>query len=440
MRITTSLVLALFVTPGGAGASEQVPAPPQSGPVALVGGTLHPLSGPTVEDGTILFENGRITALGRGIEIPADAMRIEIPGRHVYPALIESASNLGLVEIGSISATNDFREIGEINPNVRAETAINPDSERLPVTRSNGVGLAVSLPSGGLIPGLGALVELDGWTWEEMTVKAPVCLVVEWPDMSGMTGLTEKKALEQRKKNVRERIEALETAFREARAYLTAKKAAKGGNTPPPATDVRWEAMVPVLERETPVWVRANSLQQITAAVEWSDRVGVRMTLVGGEDAPLAADMLKKRDIPVVVTPVLRLPSRRDEAYDQPLTLPESLRRAGIRFCISGGYSGFGNERNLPYHAAMAAAHGLPKEEALRSVSLYPAEIIGVGERLGSLEPGKDASLIVTDGDPLEITTRVERMFLRGRDIDLGNRQRSLHAKYRERYRQKDGE
>ncbi len=438
-RVTLSVFACIFLFFSAAAASEQIPAPPQSGPVALVGGVLHPVTGPEIQNGTILLDKGRIVALGRDVAIPQDAVRVDISGKHVWPVLIQAVSNLGLVEIGAVTPTVDAQEIGRINPNVRAERAINPDSERFPVTRANGVGLAACLPEGGLIPGQGALIQLDGWTWEDMTVKAPLCLLVEWPYMGGLSALADKKELQKRQAALDEQLRALEEAFREAGAYKTAREAAGKAGAPFHATDLRWEALLPVLSGELPVWVRANSLAQIQAAVEWAGRLNLKMVLLGGEEAPLAVDLLKAHDIPVIFEPVLRLPSRRDAAYDAPLTAPENLRRAGVRFCIAGNDGGYGNERNLPYHAAMAAAYGLPREEALKAVTLYPAQIMGVAERLGSLEPGKDASLIVTDGDPLEIGTPVEKMYLQGRAIGLGSRHKSLYSKYREKYRQKNG-
>ncbi len=427
------LIASYLILPVSVLASAQIPAPPQKAPVALVGGTIHPLTSPDIEGGTILFDRGRIVDLGKEVAIPSDAVVVDIRGRHVYPGLIAAYSILGLVEIDAIRATRDVQEAGRINPNVRAERAINPDSERLPVTRANGIALAAVLPVGGLISGMGALVMLDGWTWEEMTLKAPLCMMVNWPEMGGNTGLAPQKELEKRRENIKKEIEELEKAFGEARAYKAAREAAGMKGVPFHETDVRWEAMLPVLRGELPVWVAANSLQEIEASVEWAERQGVKMVLAGGADAPLAAELLKSRKIPVIVTPVLRLPAREDSDYDEPFTLPAKLFEAGVEFCICGSPSA-GNDRNLPYHAAAAAAFGLPRDEALKSVTIYAAQILGVGDQVGSLEKGKDATLIVTDGDPLEISTQVEKLYIRGRDIDLGNKQKTLYQKYSEKY------
>ena len=433
--LTTFVLFALSVLwPRLSISSMQVPAPPQTQPVALVGATIHPVSGPEIKGGTILFDKGKITGIGAALEVPADAVVVKLDGRHVYPGLIAAGSLTGLVEISSVRATRDFAEIGRINPNVRAERAINPDSEHIPVTRANGVALAAVLPLGGLISGMGALVMLEGWTWEEMTLVAPLCMVLNWPDMPGNTGLLPEKERREREESIKEQVEEIEEAFRSARAYQKAREAEREKGVPLHEKDLRWEALLPVLRGELPVWVIASRLQEIEAAVDWAQRNRIRMVLYGGADAPLAADLLKSKKIPVIVSPVLRLPARRDSDYDEAYRLPALLHEAGVEFCI-GGQPSLGNERNLPYHAAMAAAFGLPKEEALKSLTLHTARILGVGDRLGSLEVGKDATMIVTDGDPLEITTHVEKLYIQGRDVDLNNKQKALYEKYREKYR-----
>ncbi len=435
-------VLTCVLLPGGLVsplfASDQVPAPPQKQPIALVGGTVHTVSGKDLPGATILFDKGKIVAVGRDVEVPADALRIDIRGKHVYPSFIEANSTLGLTEINAVRATRDFAEVGPINPNVRAEVAINPDSEHFPVTRANGVGLAVTHPVGGIIAGRAALIMLDGWTWEEMTLKAPVGMVINWPRMSVISAWWMRQSPEQQRKNIKKNLKTLEKAFEEAKAYLVAREAAAARGDLFHKFDARWEAMIPVLKGELPVFISANDIKQIEAAVDFADRWKLKMVLVGGADADRAIDLLKRKQIPVVVTPVFRLPSRRDDPFDAPFALPAKLYEAGIPFCIAGG-SSMGNERNLPYHAAKAAAYGLPKEEALKAVTLYPAQILGVADRVGSLEVGKDATLFVADGDPLEIPTQVEMLFLQGRRIDLNNKHKMLFHKYREKYRQKKG-
>ena len=429
------LILFSALLPVYLSASLEVPGPEQKQPVALVGGTVHPVSGEPIARGTVLFEKGKITAVGAEVKVPADAIVVDVKGLHVYPGLIEPFSNLGLIEIGSIRATVDDQEIGKINPEVRAEKAINPDSERFPVTRANGVALAAVLPSGGLISGLGAVVRLDGWTWDQMTVKAPLCLLVNWPDMSPPGRGLDKEAREKRARQLKEDLAALEQAFKDARAYKQARAAAGAKGVPAHDLDVRWEALLPVLSGEVPVWVTAERRMEIEAAVDWAQREGLKMVLAGGAEAAECAGLLKANNIPVIAAPVLSLPLRRDSDYDEPFTLPDKLFRAGVEFCIGGRASMNGNERNLPYNAAMAAAFGLPKEEALKAITLYAAKILGIADRAGSLEAGKEATIMVTDGDPLEVTTQVEKLYIQGRPVDLDTRQKALYRKYREKYR-----
>ena len=396
------------------------------------------MSGPVVEGGTVLFVDGEIAAVGRQVELPGDVETIDVTGRRVYPGLIAANSQLGLVEIDAVRASRDFAEVGQIKPNVRAEAAFNPDSELIPVTRADGITAALSVPLGGLIAGTSALMALDGWTWEDMRLKAPVGLHVFWPQMYIDHEPSAGRKPEEQKKARDAVLQKIRAAFAEARAYLKARRAEGEEGIPHHDVDLRWQAMRPVLDGEIPVFVHANGILQIQAAVDWAEEEGVRLVLVGAVDAWRAADLLVEKDIPVIVTGNLHwLPMRRWEAYNTVIANALKLYRAGVRFCIAGEGGSFQApmERTLPFQAAVAAAHGLPKEEALKAVTLYAAQILGVDDRLGSIEVGKDATLIVTDGDPLEIRTRVERMFIRGRDVDLSSRHTQLYDKYRTKYR-----
>lgn len=398
-------------------ASDAIPAPPQSGPVALVNGTIHPVSSEAIENGTLVFENGKITAVGKDVAIPENAERVDLDGRHVYPSLFEAMSDIGLVEIRSVRATLDNNETGSVNPNVKAWVSVNPDSEVIPVTRSNGVLLAVTAPTGGLIAGQAAVLQLDGWTWEDLTLKAPVGLVVDWPTINDPDDTPHK---------------TLDRLFDEARAYAAARKA----NSDAP-TDLRYEALLPVIDRQLPLIVEADQLAEIQSAVAFADKHNVKLVLYGGYDAAQCAHLLTDRDVPVIVGGVYRLPRRRSDPYDAPYTLPERLRAAGVTFCISGA-NRFGslNTRNLPYHAATASAYGLPADEALRAVTLSPAEILGVADRVGSLETGKDATLFIATGNPLETATQVTDAYIQGRKLDLTDRHKQLYEKYRTKYEQ----
>lgn len=409
------LVLVFAVLVGGAAArvsgSPEVPGKAQERAVALKGGTLHPVSGPEIAGGTIVFDAGKIVVLGSDVPVPANADVIDVSGKHVYPGLIEAHTELGLVEIDAVRASRDVAEAGTINPNVKAQVAVNPDSELIPVARSNGVLVAVTTPSGGLISGASAVMQLDGWTWEEMTLKAPSGMHVNWPGDDGLPGLRRVLA--------------------DARAYLAAKNAS-GSSVP--AVDARWEAMASVLEGRTPLVVRADDAPRIESAVAFAAQEGLKLIIFGGYDAPLCAELLKQHEVPVIVAGIYRLPQRESDGYDDAYTVPARLHQAGVRFCISGDESAW-NARNLAYHAATAAAYGLPADEALKAVTLYPAQIFGIDGQLGSLEAGKSATLIVTSGDPLEIATHVERAYIQGRAVDLSDKQKRLWEKYKEKYR-----
>ena len=410
-------------------ASDQIPARKQERPIALVGGTIHTITKGVIEKGTILLDQGKITAIGEEVLIPANAEVIQVEGRHLYPGLISGNTEMGLTEIGEVRATIDVAEVGMINPNVRAEVACNPESELIPVTRANGITLAASVPKGGLIAGTSALLRMDGWTWEEMTMKAPLAQNLYWPTMTTVQAWWMEKSEEEQKKEREKALKEIENAFKEARSYWIAKKAERMKGIPYHKTDMRWEAMIPLFEKEIPLVIWANEIQQIESAVAFAERENLELIIGGGYDSWRVRDLLKKRNIPVLCGGVHRTPSRRWEDYDLPFKVPLKLYEAGIPFCIiTDGWTS--NERNLPYHAAMAAAYGLPKEEALKAITLYPAQIFGVDDRVGSLETGKDATLIVTTGDPLEITTQVEQVYINGKAVSMETRHTRLFRKY----------
>lgn len=419
-------------------ASDQIPGKKQDHPIALVGGTIHTVSGDNIDGGTVLFENGKITAVGVDLKLPEGTEQIYIIDQHVYPGLIAANTVIGLVEISAVRATRDYAEVSDIKPNIRSEVAVNPDSELFPVTRANGITVAHVIPRGGLISGTSALIMMDGWTNEDMTLKAPIGLLINWPDMEIRHGFIDTKKDSEQVKVIEKKINIIHNTFSEARAYLKAKNAEEQKDIPYHASDIRWDAMVPVLNREIPVLIHAPKIRQIRAAINWATEENLKVVLMTGQDAGLAIDLLKEKSIPVILEGILTTPARRWEPYNTPFTTPAKLYEAGIAFCIAGqgGSSEAAHVRTLPYHAAMAAANGLPKAEALKSVTLYPAQILGVEDQLGSIEIGKDATLIVTDGDPLEITTNVNLEFIQGRKIDLTSRHTQLYEKYKTKYKQ----
>jgi imidazolonepropionase-like amidohydrolase len=378
---------------------------------------VHTVSGQTLEAGTILFDQGKITAIGREVPLPEGTEQIAVDGKHIYPGLIDAYTQLGLVEIESVRATIDYREMGQFNPNVKSWVAVNPDSEVIPVTRANGVLLVLSAPVGGLVSGRSAVLQLDGWTYEDLVLKSDIAMHVNWPS---------ERSRESSLKALREFLD-------QARAYRQARQAQPLRQP----MDLRLEAMQPVLDGELPMMVSADELGQIQAAIAFAVEQGVRLIIHGGYDAVECAELLKTHDIPVIVAGTYRLPLRPGDAYDAAYTLPARLQEAGVAYCLaSGGRFSATGVRNLPYHAATAAGFGLPIDEALKAITLYPAKVLGIADRVGSLEVGKDATLFVCSGDPLDVNCSIERAYMQGRKVELNDRHKRLWKKYEQKYEQ----
>ncbi len=369
--------------------------------------------------------------------MPAKAEIIDLKGRHVYPGMIEAHSQIGLTEISAVRATNDFAETGSINPNVSAHVSVNPDSELIPVTRANGVLIAVSAPTGGLVSGKASVMQLDGWTYEDMTLKPDAALVINWPQMAQRPRPKDAKPEEDQTNGLNQAMKDLRQLFDQARTYSKARPA----NPASQAFDSRLASMLPVIEGKIPLLIAADRADQIQSAVAFGVEQNVKIIIFGGYDAESCAELLRRYDVPVIVDAIHKDPRRDHDDYDSAYTLPERLRQAGVKFCISGsGRSETWNTRNLPYQAATAAAYGLPYEDALRSITIWPAEILGISDRVGTLEKGKDATLFVSDGDPLETETQITAAWIQGRKVDLTSRHTQLFDKYSEKYRQlKDG-
>jgi imidazolonepropionase-like amidohydrolase len=409
--------------------------------IAFTGGTVHTVSGADIAGGTVIVRDGRIAAVGAGVPVPGDATVVRCDGKQIYPGMVSANTVVGLIEIESVRGTYDAAETGTINPNVRAEVGVNPESEEIPVTRVNGVTSALVIPRGGAITGTSALIHLDGWTWEDMTLRAPVGLHVIWPSMTPVHGFFERRSDEEQIKARDSTIAAIGKAFDDARAYEHAVAAESQKGIPRHDRDVKWDAMRKAIRGELPVFFHASTLAQIRAVLKLVDEQKLaKVVLVGGYDAWRVTDELKARDIAVICDPTLEVPRRRYEPYDAAYTLPAKLAAAGVRFCIADGAGGgeglsASNARNLPYNAGMAAAFGLPRDEALKGVTLYPAQILGVGDRLGSIEPGKIADLVVTRGDLLDETTTVDQVYIAGKAISMETRQTRLFHKYDSRPR-----
>lgn len=417
-------------------ANEQIPAPPQKNPIILKNGFIHTISNGVIE-GSILFNKGKIIRIAKYITPPKDCEVIDLKGKHVYPGMIAAVSGLGLVEINAVAVTNDHSERGDFNPNVRTNVAFNPDSEIIPTTRSNGILIANVIPASGLVSGQSSVMMLDGWTWENATLSFPSGLHINWPNMnSGAKTDNDKKRL----KAAKQQLDDLEKMIKDARAYARLRKTKSRLAENYHNEDLRWESMIPYVEKKLPIFVHANEVRQIEASISWANRHNLEIVIVGGKDAWRTTDLLVKNRIPVIYEGVTSLPFRRFEDYDQAYKTPSILYEKGVQFCISDyGYAGRAEQiRNLPYQASMAASYGLPKEAAFRAVTLSVAEILGIDKKVGSLDEGKDATLFISDGDPLETRTNIIQAFIEGKKIDMGDRHKSLYSKYKEKYRQLD--
>jgi len=430
--VNITIIAAILLLAQASVSSTPVPAKKQEKPIALVGGTIHTVTGAVIENGMILFDQGKITAIGKTVVIPVTAEKIDVSGKHIYPGLINAASNIGLNEIEAARPTLDMNETGRINSNVRTEVAVNPESELFPTTRANGITVSHVMPQGSLIAGRSSAMMMDGWTSDAMILKAPISLVVSWPNMRINRSPYVRQSEEEQKKAIEKNLAELRGAFDDARAYLKAKK----GDGEKHQTDLRWEAFGPLFDRKLSLIVRANELTQIEAAVQFAKDQNVKLIIHGGRDSWKVAELLKNNNVSVIVEPIHDLPGRRWEAYDLPFSVPALLQKAGVQFAISGGGNATMNERNIGFQAATAAAYGLSKDVALQSITINAAKILGIDSMVGSLETGKDATLIVTTGDPLEIMSNVEMEFIQGRKIDLRSRHTELWKKYQEKYKQ----
>ncbi len=437
--LTLSLVAAGLVLGSAAQAAAQVrmTVPRQSQPIALRGATIHTVSDGVIENGTIVFDNGVITAVGADVTIPAGARVVDVAGKHIYPGLIDGYSTVGLSEIGAVDVSNDTNELGMFNPNVRAAVAVNAESRHIGTTRNAGVLVTITTPGGGLISGLSSALNMEGWTWEEMTLDGAVALNVNWPNPRprgfggfGGGGRFGGGQGGQAPPTYEEQVQMLRGFFADARAYRDALATGE-----PMRSDTRYDAMIPALNREMPVVVSADGIAQINDAISWAEDEGIRIVIRGGEDAIHVADRLVANDIPVMLTSTMSAPGRSWEPYDGAYTMAARLYEAGVKFAITGD-AGAAYTNRLPWEAGVAVAFGLPEEEAIRAVTQNAAEMMGIGDRVGTLEAGKDATLLITTGNPLDMTSTIEQAYIQGRELDMMDIHRWFFEKYMEKITQ----
>jgi imidazolonepropionase-like amidohydrolase len=404
--------------------------------IAIQGGRVYTVSGEVLERGTVLISGGKIAAVGASVEVPPGATVVDAAGKSVYPGLIDGLTTLGLTEIGSVPGSVDTTEIGDLNPQAQAWVAVHPQSELLPVARANGVTAALAAPAGGLVSGQSALIRLAGTTPDALTVKTPAAMHVVYPtgrpafDITKMFDEPELKTFEERQKekktNQEKELRRLTHLLENAKAY----RAALDIPSRTPKVDLALEALAPVARGEVPMVIRADAEDDIRGAVAFARARGLKLIVSGGLDAWRCVDALKAADAAVLIE-VDRLPRREADPYDAAYANAAALHRAGVRFAIVSDDASM--SRNLPYQAAMARAFGLPADAALRAITLSPAEIFGVADRMGSIEVGKDANLFVATGDVMDHRTSVTHVFIDGAPQSLETRHTRLYEEFKDR-------
>ena len=404
-------------------------------PVAIRGARIVTVSGPVIEKGTIVLSGGKIVAVGENAAIPGVAEVIDGTGKTVYPGLINGLTTLGLTEIGSVPGSVDTTETGDINPQARAWLAVQPHSDLIPIARANGVTAVLTAPQGGLVSGQSALLRLAGTTPEALTVKQPAAMHMVYPTgrpVFNLARLFEEPELKTFEDRVKDRRQNQEKELRRLGNLIEDARALgqrRGANLPSDV-DLAEEALGAVARGELPVVMRADAEDDIRGAVRFAGEHGLKLIIAGGLEAWRCADLLKEKDVPVLLQ-VDRLPLRESDRYDASFTNPSALHRAGVRFAIVSDDAA--DTRNLPYEAAMARAYGLPADVALRAITLSPAEIFGVADRLGALAVGKDADVFVATGDIMDTRTQVTHVFVDGAPQSLETRHTRLYREFKDR-------
>lgn len=440
-RLSVVLLIAycLSLTALGQSDGSQQNKTGRAGTFAITNARIVTVSGGVIENGTVVIQDGRIAAVGAAVNIPANAEKIDGKGLSVFPGMIDAGTNLGLAEIGQgANATMDVAETGTMNANAKAIIAVNPHSSHVNVTRVNGITTVQTVPAGGLIAGQSAVINLNGSTQGDMAVLPSAGLVINFPRISTFGGFnpgTGPQAIDfnEAVKRRDAQIDELKKIFKNAENYGRAKDAyAKDKSLPNPATDLRLEALVPYVRGQRPIFFTAERERDIRAIAKFVPEMKLKGVIAGGQEAWRVADDLKKNDIAVIYTNIYNLPVRDDDAYDYLFEAPAKLRQAGVRFAIGTGDSG-AEVRDLPYHAGLAGAFGLSKEDALKAVTLYPAQILGISDRLGSIDVGKEANIVVADGDILEPRTNIKYVFIGGRMLPLTSRHTELFESFKDR-------
>lgn len=432
-KIVFSLLSFIFLA---ANAQENVyPAPKQTQPIAITGATVHVGNGQVLNNATVLVVDGKISAVGTNVNVPPGAQTISAQGKHVYPGLILPYSNLGLVEISSVRASSDVREIGDINPDLRSITAYNVDSRVINTLRSNGILMANVVPEGGLLSGTSSVVQLDAWTNQDAAYKTDNGIHFRMPSLmprsggrfggfgGGNVGGPNVQQTDPVKADF-DRVDHIKTFFREAKAYHAGHE----------QTNLKYESVKGLFDKSQKLYIHANTVKQILVALDFVKEFGFDVVIVGGSDSWQIADLLKQNNVSVILSQPHSLPTSTDDDVDQPYKTPAMLQKAGVTFSINDE-DGQTRGRNLMFNAGTAATYGLTKEEALQAITLNAARCLGVEKTTGSIEVGKDANIIISDGDILDMrTSQVTHAFIQGRNVNLDDKHKQLHERYLKRF------
>ncbi len=424
------IICCLYISSTVSAQENMHPTPAQTNPVIIRNATIHVGNGKIMNDGYIVFEKGKITAVGVGdYDAFPPSVIINAAGKHIYPGIISSGSNLGLVEVSSTRASDDDTELGDINPNIHSLVAYNTDSKVINTLRSNGVLLAHIVPAGGTISGTSSVVQLDAWNWEDAAYKTDngvhynMPLLINRPNRFRRRGATTDVV-----KLGLEKIEETRIFFREAKAY--------NNEINHVATNLKFEAVKGLFDQSKTFFVHCDLVKEMMMAIDLAKEFGFKLVIVGGNDSWLIADILKTNNVAVILSEPHNLPATDDDDVDQPYKTGAALQKAGVLFTIyQDGGSGYWQQRNLPFEAGTMAAYGLTKEEALTAITLSAAKILGIDNLTGSIETGKDANIVICEGDLLDMkSSKVTQAFIQGRDINLDNKQKQLYEKYKYKY------
>jgi imidazolonepropionase-like amidohydrolase len=424
----TNIFALLMLASLGLYAQETMhPSPAQAKKIVISGGTLHIGNGQVIENGTLSIEKGKIKI--ETAAVTGDVERIDATGKHVYPGVIAPNTNLGLVEVSSTKSTTDFDELGEMNPSIRSIVAYNTDSKVINTVRSNGVLLAQIVPQGGLISGTSTVVQLDAWNWEDAAYVLDNGVHMTFPALINRPMQMRRRGGDSDPVKLGlEKIEQARVFFREAKAYLQEKTHA--------ATNLKFEATRGLFDRSKTLYIHCDLVKEMLVAVDFAKEFNFKLVIAGGADSYMIADILAANNVAVILHEPHALPATDDDAVDQPYKTGAQLQKAGVLFtiCQDSG-DGYTQIRNLPFMAGTMSAYGLTKEEALSAITLNPAKILGIADRTGSLENGKDANIVISTGDLLDMKSSVvTHAFIQGRAINLDNKHSQLFNRYKYKY------